>query len=104
MKETGNPHYSESVRRAGEAYDKLQEVLIQLRELRAKLKAATQKRLRTQDPHKLLDLKTEIGWLNEQILLLDAKREDLAAQVTGSMDEHQKGQALMDEVKPKHLN
>jgi predicted nucleic acid-binding Zn-ribbon protein len=104
MKETGNPQYSEAISKAGEAYDQLQEALSQLRDLRAKLKTTTQKRLHTQNPQKLLDYKTEIDWLNQQILLVDARKETLALKIRESMEQHEKGQALMEEVKPKHLN
>lgn len=104
METTGTPQYSETINRAAESYDKLQEVLGKLRELEATLKATMQKRLQAQDPKVLDDLKEEIGRLSKQILFLDAEKERLTTEVKWLMGEHRKGQDLMDEVKPKHIN
>ena len=104
METTDTSQYSETINRATESYSKLQEVSSKLMELEATLKATMQKRLHAQDPKVLDDLKIEIGRLSKQILFFDEEKRRLTSEVAWLMDENRKGQSLMDEVKPKHVN
>ncbi len=104
MKSSGEHRYSEHVHKAGEAFDSLQEAEAKQKELEAELRAATQKRLHTQDQASLDELSRDIARLNDQILFFEGEKARLAAEVGEHTDKHLKGEELLEHTETKHIN
>ncbi|MCL5775198.1 MAG: hypothetical protein M1333_03225 [Patescibacteria group bacterium] len=99
-----NRSYSEPVRKAGEAFDRLQKLEAAQKDLAAKFEALNKARLRTNNPQELDKLRLEMGWLSEQIASLEAEKKQAAGLVGSLMDEHERGQQLLENTDPKRVN
>jgi len=104
MSELENRGYSEPVHLAGKAFDSYQELEQAQQGLAKEFRTLGKTRLRTSKPEELENLKQRMNWLSEQIADLEEKKKQAAAAVGSHMDQHEKGQNLMDQADAKRVN